>query len=549
MTSAYDRIVLTRQGPHGFRRAVQRLLIQNRFQSFSIDGPGDGGGDLYCERDGERWIVQCKWKSSSPVTRSALAEVQNARTLYDAHQCVVATNSTFSRDYKSEASRLQDTITPVISWDGADIEKFAQESSALLPAKKLRPYQEQALLAIKGDLEEHQRSLLFLATGLGKTVVAGAVIRDFIQKNPTARILVLAHMVDLIDQLERALWGDIPLKLVSQQVIGGSDFVDAPGLTVASNLSIEHYLDDGYFPDLVVIDECHHVGGDNAYSRIFERFASVPVLGVTATPWRGDGFSIQSSFGMPSFTCGIEEGMKEGYLSPVDYHLFCDNIEWDSIPIHSRYSYSIKELNRKLFIPQRDEQIIDAISANWLDLPNPKCIVFCQSIEHAKNIHTLVTRYERWSRAEILHSQVNKNERRFALLRFRSTDCPMLIAVDILNEGVDVPDVNLVCFARVTHSRKIFVQQLGRGLRLAEGKEKVVVLDFAADARRLAALYTLQTQTEGSEVEHLGVERNRIIFSDQRARSLIEEWITDAANLETLGSERRLQFPNFCPVK
>ena len=136
---------------------------------------------------------------------------------------------------------------------------------------------------------------------------------------------------------------------------------------------------------------------------------------------------------------------------------------------------------------------------------------------------------------------------RMSLLRFRSDNCPILVAVDILNEGVDVPNVNIICFGRVTHSRKIFVQQLGRDLRIdhENEKEKVVVLDFAADTRRLAAIENLDENVNrfGGD-EEVKFQRNSIKFNDQRAKLLIREWIMDAASLETMNQESTLQFPN-----
>ena len=143
-----------------------------------------------------------------------------------------------------------------------------------------------------------------------------------------------------------------------------------------------------------------------------------------------------------------------------------------------------------------------------------------------------------------MHSGLNKNDRKFALLRFRSDDCNVLVARDILNEGIDVPNVNIVCFARVTHSRRIFVQQLGRGLRLAPDKDKVIVLDFAADTRRLAAVEGLRNSVMGAhEIEELPNVGNSIEFMDQRSQKLIKEWIKDAADLETRNKESTLQFP------
>lgn len=123
--------------------------------------------------------------------------------------------------------------------------------------------------------------------------------------------------------------------------------------------------------------------------------------------------------------------------------------------------------------------------------------------------------------------------------------------MDILNEGVDVPDVNILAFARVTHSRRIFVQQLGRGLRLREGKDGVLALDFVSDIRRVAALLNLRRQLEASDIEVLPtVPQPSIRFSDLRAENLLEQWILDAADLETANDEARLQFldPDVLPL-
>jgi superfamily II DNA or RNA helicase len=140
---------------------------------------------------------------------------------------------------------------------------------------------------------------------------------------------------------------------------------------------------------------------------------------------------------------------------------------------------------------------------------------------------------------------LSKRERQSRLLAFRSGDVPILTSVDILNEGVDVPDVNIICFARVTHSRRIFVQQLGRGLRLREGKDRVTVMDFVSDLRRIAAVLNIKRELETADIEVLPqAGRSRIEFSDQRVGSLMGEWIKDAAGLETAYDEARLQFPD-----
>jgi restriction endonuclease len=107
-----------------------------------------------------------------------------------------------------------------------------------------------------------------------------------------------------------------------------------------------------------------------------------------------------------------------------------------------------------------------------------------------------------------------------------------------------VPDVNIICFLRVTHSRRIFVQQLGRGLRLARNKERVIVLDFITDIRRAAAALSIRREMDRIETETVLVgQPAEIEFSDARVGSLLDAWIEDAADLETSSDEVRLQFP------
>jgi superfamily II DNA or RNA helicase len=541
---SYSSERLLDYGPHEFRRAIQRLLLQLNFDAFSVDGSGDGGADLFCERDGQRWVIQSKWKKNGAVGKGAIEEVLAARAKYNAHVAIVVTNSRFQTSAKDYCTRLRENGVEIDLWNGDDIRGFAKDVSPSV-WRELRNYQQEAYNCIIRDLNDRGTALLFLGTGLGKTVIAGSIIRKYLENFKSPKILILAHMNELVEQLQKSIWADIPLA-VSTQLVNAINQPNAlPGVTIATNLSIEKYINAGYRPDLIVVDECHHVGEENTYGRILSQLDDVPTLGVTATPWRGDKFSVEGVFGEPSYVCGIEEGLKEGYLSPVDYRLYCDNINWDIIPDISQHSYSIKDLNRKLFVPARDERIIDGLTSIWHEIANPKCIIFCQSISHAKSIAKKLRSYNHWRDTELLHSEMKVNDRKFALLNFRSDVCPVLVAVDILNEGVDIPNVNIVCFARVTHSRKIFVQQLGRGLRISPGKEKVIVLDYAADIRRVAALSHLNAYlSKDSEVEELKMPSSKIDFSDMKAKSLIDEWILDAADLETSAQETELQFPN-----
>jgi superfamily II DNA or RNA helicase len=210
---------------------------------------------------------------------------------------------------------------------------------------------------------------------------------------------------------------------------------------------------------------------------------------------------------------------------------------------HSENGYSIKDLNRRLFIPQRDESIRDHVQDVWDRTPTPRAIVFCQTIEHAERMAQLFSRVPGWERAIELHGGLNKREQRDRLLGFRNGSIPILTCVDVLNEGVDVPDVNILCFARVTHSRRIFVQQLGRGLRIRPGKTHVEVLDFVSDLRRLAEVMELREQVSESEIETVDVPSNNFLFADSEIGSLLEHWIADVGDLASADETVRLEFP------
>ena len=121
----------------------------------------------------------------------------------------------------------------------------------------------------------------------------------------------------------------------------------------------------GYRPGLVMVDEAHHVAEDGQLAELLDLLGEAAQFGVTATPWRGDQFDIRHRFGEPSYTLGIEDGMRLGYLADVRYRLFLDNIDWEFVPKVSEHSYTMKDLNARLFLPERDEAIRDQLIAAW----------------------------------------------------------------------------------------------------------------------------------------------------------------------------------------
>lgn len=551
MSSFIAPQVLLDGGPYRFTRQVERLLGQLGFKDVAnIDGPGDEGGDLLGTRDGRLWVFQTKWKTRGVVSATAVDELSRAWDHYGADRAAVITNAKPSADALIRAQELARINRDIKFWSGRDLQQLFAVADEL-PRLQLRDYQDAAVSALWADLAHRRRALLILATGLGKTVVGGEIIGRYLRERPGQDVLVVAHTKDLVNQLERALWRHLP-KTIKTQVLTGDDKPrDLRGVTCATVASALDAVLRGWHPGLVMIDETHHVGEDGQFDELLHELDGALQFGVTATPWRNDQYDIETRFGSASYKLGIEQGMRRGYLAAVDYRLFVDNIDWDSVRDASEHRYSLKELNSKLFLVQRDEAVIDALVDAWHSTPSPRGIVFCQTIPHCEHMQALLRRHPAWRDAAALHTGLPKRERQQRLLDFRAGRIPILTAVDILNEGVDIPDVNILAFARVTHSRRIFVQQLGRGLRLREGKDRVLALDFVSDIRRVAALLNLRRHLGDGDLEVLPqLPQTRIEFNDVRAESLLDQWILDAADLETANDEARLQFldPDILPA-
>ncbi|MFF4308464.1 DEAD/DEAH box helicase family protein [Streptomyces sp. NPDC001601] len=548
-TSFVDPMFLREIGPAGFTRQVERLLLHLGFTDvLNVDGPNDQGGDVLGTRNGRRWVFQAKWKSRGTVPSSALDEVMGAKVYYGADKSAVVSNSRFGPSAKKRRDELERTGERIELWSGeelADLYGDPTYAADRLPVRELRPYQVEAFRAVVEGLEASDRALLILATGLGKTVVGGEVIAHHLQEHPHNKVLVVAHTKDLVEQLEKSLWHHLS-KSVRTQLLTGTDRPDdLRGVTCATVASALSYVKAGYRPQLVMADEAHHVAEDGQFSELLSLLSTSTQFGVTATPWRGDRFDIRERFGDPSYTLGIEDGMRLGYLAEVKYKLFADNVDWDVVQDISEHNYTVKDLNARLFLPQRDEAIRDELMKTWAVTREPRAVVFCRTVEHAERLAALLDQVPQWKGAQAVHAGLGRRERQLRLMKFRYGDVPIITAVDILNEGVDVPDVNILCFARVTHSRRIFVQQLGRGLRLREGKTHVDVLDFVSDIRRVAAVMNLREKVTADEVEtvHVSNGETSFEFSDQRVDGLMREWIRDAASLETALDEARLQFP------
>ena len=210
MTSYVAPQLLLDGGPQRFTRQVERLLGQLGFKDVvNIDGPGDNGGDLLGTRAGRLWVFQAKWKSRGPVPAGAVDELSRAWDHYGAERGAVITNTKPSADALQRVQELTRINRDIDFWTGTDLQQLyavAQDH----PALRLRDYQDQAVSALWADLNRRRRALLILATGLGKTVIGGEVIGQYLRGSESSDVLVVAHTKDLVNQLERALWRHLP---------------------------------------------------------------------------------------------------------------------------------------------------------------------------------------------------------------------------------------------------------------------------------------------------------------------------------------------------
>jgi superfamily II DNA or RNA helicase len=193
-------------------------------------------------------------------------------------------------------------------------------------------------------------------------------------------------------------------------------------------------------------------------------------------------------------------------------------------------------------MPTRDEEAAREIAEVFHGEKRRGGIVFSPTVDHAEIFAGTLRSYS--LRAEAISSRQEPRERDRLMAMFRRGDIDILASVDLFNEGVDVPDVDLVVFMRATHSRRIFVQQLGRGLRLSPNKDKVIVMDFVTDLRRVAEVVDLEKAASGP-TERLPLGHNLISFRDASAGSFMLEWLKDQADLILREGDAQLEIPRF----
>lgn len=362
----------------------------------------------------------------------------------------------------------------------------------------IRPYayQRQMLdeIAAERELRNNYRNLVVAATGTGKTVLAAFDYLRFMQEHPSEKcsLLFVAHREEILEQslscfrgiLQNPNFGSL---LVGAHSLTGNADADHLFLSIQTFKSREWWkktTKDAY--DYIVIDEVHHAAAQS-YRQLLDYYQPQILLGLTATPERMDGRDILTYFGGHITTeLRLFEAIERSMLVPFHYFGVTDTVDLSQLA-WTRSGYQTSDLNKVyVFSAKIAEQRVDNIIRNLrhytTDLSTVHGVGFCVSCEHAKFMAN------RFNAAGIpsrdLSGLSQDDARHAAKAALESGEIRFIFVVDLYNEGVDIPNIDTILFLRPTQSLTIFLQQLGRGLRLAPGKEFLTVLDFIGQANR-----------------------------------------------------------------
>ncbi len=354
-----------------------------------------------------------------------------------------------------------------------------------------RPWQDGALESLERiRADGYRRALVAVATGLGKTWLAAFDVLAFgkvLGRRP--RVLVVAHRAEILVQAEAtiriALVSEWNNTIVSWYLGANNDM--SGDLVVASIQKLSRpeglaALADQAF-DYVVIDEVHHAQAPS-YRRVLARLQATFTLGLTATPERTDGVDVATLFDdVLAWQATIGDGIAEGSLVPFHYLGLKDDVDFDQVPWRNgRFDPQI--LEQKLENSARMERLWTA----WQADPASRTLVFCNSRRHA--LYTRDWLRRRNVNAAAVFSGSGGDPRSDSLAEFVAGTLQALCVVDLFNEGLDVPEVDRVVMLRPTESKVIFLQQLGRGLRAADNKSRLKVIDFVGNHRVFASRIT-----------------------------------------------------------
>ncbi len=404
----------------------------------------------------------------------------------------IAAHDDFAREFDSLwglATPLTEQVVTSYAARAKEYRKlhFEPESQDIRSVPEPRPWQQAALIALQKIRDSgYAKALVAVATGMGKTWLAAFDVRQLGQqllKRP--RVIVIAHRSHILAQAESALScvldaafgeGSTSWYIGQRSDLSGS-IVVASIQKLARPEGLDRLSREQF--DYAIIDEVHHAHAPT-YRRVLAQLNATFILGLTATPERGDGIDVASIFDDNlAYHATIGEGIEEDSLVPFHYIGIRDTVDFEQIPWRNG-RFDLAELEQRVLRSDRMQRLWQAMQAH----PAERTIIFCCSKRHA-----LFARD--WLRSQGITSAAvfsgsGGDGQIESLAALRAGTLQTLCVVDMFNEGLDLPAVDRVIMLRPTESKVIFFQQLGRGLRAAEGKTRLLVIDFVGNHRVFA---------------------------------------------------------------
>jgi len=388
-------------------------------------------------------------------------------------------------DPENDADRLDDALTRA---SGRGVPGSAG-STITLAGLDVRPYPHQDVILASLDAErvvhDRHRNLVVAATGTGKTIVAALDYRRLAESGgKDLTLLFVAHRREILEQSMRAYREVMSSGSFGELYVGGQRpdrwrhvFASVQSLSAygVEKLTPEHF-------DVVVVDEFHHAEA-NTYRRLLEKLKPMELLGLTATPERGDGIDVRNLFGgRAAAELRLWDALEADILVPFHYFGVSDDVDLRRVEWR-RGAYDVGQLDglytgNDARAAKVLAQVRDKVSA----VSHMRAIGFCVSVAHAKYMARVFSDAGIPSLA--VSGTTSESERESALARLDARELNCLFAADLYNEGLDLPRIDTVLLLRPTQSATVFLQQLGRGLRRAPGKAVLTVLDFIGQQRR-----------------------------------------------------------------
>lgn len=333
---------------------------------------------------------------------------------------------------------------------------------------KLRPYQETSLIRIEEEWRNCNRTLLVLPTGCGKTIVFTKLAEKLVREGK--RVLILAHREELIfqaaDKLKMATGLDCAIEKAEQTALDSFFMVTVGSVQSLSNQKrLERFSPDHY--DAIIVDEAHHILSPT-YQRVIEYFSGAKLLGVTATPDRGDKKNLGKVFESIAYEYSLHEAIQSGYLSRINAVTIPLEINLNNIGVQAG-DFKAGDLDDAL-MPYM-ESIADEMLTYCKDR---KTIVFLPLIATSQKMTELLN--QRGFRAAEINGM--SKDRKEVLADFHNDKYNIICNSMLLTEGFDEPSVDCIVCLRPTKVRALYCQIVGRGTRLFEGKDNLLVLDF-----------------------------------------------------------------------